>query len=153
MLSRSPRSKALRSAAQSVAARSFSTSPTTQSASTQLLDDLTKRSSRTRTPSSTQSDRGKLATDNADRFMDQITSQRRTMRQSGMLEAQQASAETTRLQEMARTMKRRWKTGDVYAPHDLSAEEARKWSKPIAPTVDIFDQLAINPMNEWKVCH
>lgn len=47
---------------------------------------------------------------------------------------------------------RKWKQGDVYAPHDLSAVEMKKWRGRSKPTTDVFDVLAINPLNEYKVC-
>ena len=57
-----------------------------------------------------------------------------------------------RAKDLERRQTRRWKQGDVYAPHDLSAIEMQKWSKRTQPSVDVFDILAINPINEWKVC-
>ncbi|MCJ1366189.1 hypothetical protein MMC16_005315 [Acarospora aff. strigata] len=45
---------------------------------------------------------------------------------------------------------RRWKAGDVYAPHDLSAIEMKKWKRGGRPTTDSFDALAMNPLNEYK---
>ncbi len=47
---------------------------------------------------------------------------------------------------------RRWKTGDVYAPHDLSSVEMRKWRQKHQSNTDVFDALAINPLHEYKVC-
>lgn len=47
---------------------------------------------------------------------------------------------------------RRWLTGDVYAPHDLSGSEQKKWkTAKKRPTSDAFDALGINPINEYKV--
>ena len=46
---------------------------------------------------------------------------------------------------------RKWKQGDVYAPHDLSPVELKKWRSRSKPTTDVFDVLAINPLNEYKV--
>jgi len=47
--------------------------------------------------------------------------------------------------------KREWKIGDVYAPHDLSPAEMRKWNKRRSPTKDVFDILAVNPLSLYKV--
>lgn len=52
--------------------------------------------------------------------------------------------------QMPRTSK--WKVGDVYAPHDLSAVEATKWRKRKSSERDVFDVLGINPLEEYKVC-
>ncbi|RMZ75808.1 hypothetical protein DV738_g5269, partial [Chaetothyriales sp. CBS 135597] len=51
---------------------------------------------------------------------------------------------------MQLSLKRDWQTGDVYAPHDLSAAEMRKWGKKQQPTRDVFDILSINPLSLYK---
>ncbi|KAI9805310.1 MAG: hypothetical protein M1833_005763 [Piccolia ochrophora] len=62
-----------------------------------------------------------------------------------------ATAETARLtQDLERYVGRRWKPGDVYAPHDLSSVEAKKWRKRGGPGVDALDVLAIDPRDEYK---
>ncbi|KAI9812616.1 MAG: hypothetical protein M1827_004605 [Pycnora praestabilis] len=53
-------------------------------------------------------------------------------------------------QDLERQMSRRWKEGDVYAPHDLSPQEMQKWKRKSRPTQDAFDALAINPLDEYK---
>jgi hypothetical protein len=52
---------------------------------------------------------------------------------------------------MERNFTRDWQVGDVYAPHDLSAAEARKWRIRHSPTTDAFDALNINPLGLYKV--
>ncbi|KAF2230492.1 ribosomal protein S18 [Viridothelium virens] len=48
-------------------------------------------------------------------------------------------------------MHRRWRRGDVYAPHDLSSVEMSKWkAKRGTPRRDVFDELGIDPRNEYK---
>lgn len=54
-------------------------------------------------------------------------------------------------QDFVRQMPRRWKSGDVYAPHDLSPEEMAKWRKSSRPKVDVIDMLGLNPLDEYKV--
>ncbi|KIV83270.1 ribosomal protein S18 [Exophiala sideris] len=51
---------------------------------------------------------------------------------------------------LSRNLSRNWKAGDVYAPHDLSGAEARKWKKRHRPTTDPFDALSINPLTLYK---
>lgn len=46
---------------------------------------------------------------------------------------------------------RNWQVGDVYAPHDLSAAEARKFRRVKAPNRDVFDVLNVNPLDMYKV--
>ena len=53
---------------------------------------------------------------------------------------------------MANMLKRDWKIGDVYAPHDLSSAEMRKWSKKKRPDRDVFDILNVDPLSLYKVC-
>ena len=50
------------------------------------------------------------------------------------------------------SLTREWKPGDLYAPHDLSAVEMRKWKKRHAPPTDAFDALNIKPLDIYKVC-
>src|SRR2546423_4306438 len=52
---------------------------------------------------------------------------------------------------MDKNFTREWKQGDIYAPHDLSAAEARKWRKKYTPTIDAFDALSLNPLDLYKV--
>ncbi|KAK5946344.1 hypothetical protein PMZ80_000486 [Knufia obscura] len=63
-------------------------------------------------------------------------------------QAQEERTEEARAME--RNFTRDWKPGDVYAPHDLSAAEARKWRVKRAPTTDAFDVLSLNPLNLYK---
>lgn len=52
---------------------------------------------------------------------------------------------------LSKQISRRWKTGDVYAPHDLSAVEMEKWKKRGRPGMDALDVLNLNPLDEYKV--
>ncbi|KAK4156274.1 ribosomal protein S18 [Chaetomidium leptoderma] len=49
-----------------------------------------------------------------------------------------------------RQMPRRWKTGDVYAPRDLSPREMRKWRQPKRPNRDIVDMLGFSPLDNYR---
>ncbi|OIW29021.1 ribosomal protein S18 [Coniochaeta ligniaria NRRL 30616] len=50
----------------------------------------------------------------------------------------------------SRQMPRNWKAGDVYAPHDLSPAEMRKWRSRNAPKRDVMDVLGVNPLDLYK---
>lgn len=52
---------------------------------------------------------------------------------------------------LARQSTRNWKPGDIYAPHDLSPQEMRKWKAPKQPTKDIIDMLGLNPLDHYRV--
>jgi small subunit ribosomal protein S18 len=50
-----------------------------------------------------------------------------------------------------RQMPRRWKTGDVYAPRDLSPTEMDKWRQARPPETDVVDMFGFNPLDNYKV--
>jgi len=61
-------------------------------------------------------------------------------------------AESERLAQYQRQIYRQWQPGDVYAPHDLSGIEQKKWKQGRKrPQEDAFDILGINPVLEYKV--
>lgn len=61
-------------------------------------------------------------------------------------------AEFARKEDFSKQMYRRWKEGDVYAPHDLTGAEQKKWKYGRkTPQTDAFDVLGINPITEYKV--
>ncbi|KAK4645485.1 hypothetical protein QC761_201850 [Podospora bellae-mahoneyi] len=45
---------------------------------------------------------------------------------------------------------RRWREGDVYAPHDLSPAEAKKWKVVKSPKRDVIDMLGVNPLDNYR---
>ena len=53
--------------------------------------------------------------------------------------------------DLTKQIGRRWKTGDVYAPHDLSDIEMQKWKKRGTPGQDVCDVLEIDPKLEYRV--
>jgi small subunit ribosomal protein S18 len=65
------------------------------------------------------------------------------------LEDQKAQSESRALE---RFQTRDYKPGDVYAPHDLSPMEMKKWGKRKSPSTDAFDALNLKPMDLYKVC-
>ncbi|KAF2195163.1 ribosomal protein S18 [Zopfia rhizophila CBS 207.26] len=64
---------------------------------------------------------------------------------------QAEAADAFKRQDFERQVFRKWQPGDVYAPHDLSGPEQRKWKMGRqTPKSDAFDTLGINPVNEYK---
>lgn len=62
-------------------------------------------------------------------------------------------AESERVANFQRQIYRKWQQGDVYAPHDLSGTEQKKWKYGRKkPQQDAFDVLGVNPVLEYKVC-
>ncbi|KAF2477778.1 ribosomal protein S18 [Lindgomyces ingoldianus] len=61
------------------------------------------------------------------------------------------SERSARVEAFSRQIFRKWQPGDVYAPHDLSGPEQKKWKfGRQTPQTDAFDTLGINPVNEYK---
>ncbi|KAF1930389.1 ribosomal protein S18 [Didymella exigua CBS 183.55] len=59
--------------------------------------------------------------------------------------------ESERRAQFQRQIYRRWQTGDIYSPHDLTGAEQKKWKYGRKkPQSDAFDVLGINPINEYK---
>ncbi|KAI1443245.1 ribosomal protein S18 [Annulohypoxylon stygium] len=52
--------------------------------------------------------------------------------------------------EYARQMTRRWRPGDVYAPHDISPAEMAKWRRVQARKKDLVDMLGLNPLDMYR---
>ncbi len=54
-------------------------------------------------------------------------------------------------QDLSRQIGRRWRAGDVYAPHELSEVEMSKWKKRSQPDFDVFDVCDFNPLDHYRV--
>ena len=66
----------------------------------------------------------------------------------------QAMLDTTSRMDLERQMTRKWRVGDVYAPHDLTGVEMAKWKKMRRKPKtrwDVVDQLALKPVEHYKV--
>ncbi|KAH9217678.1 ribosomal protein S18 [Leptodontidium sp. 2 PMI_412] len=53
-------------------------------------------------------------------------------------------------QDLSKQISRRWRAGDIYAPHDLSEVEMAKWKKRTQPHHDVFDVLNLNPEEHYR---
>ncbi|KAG0652265.1 hypothetical protein D0Z07_1228 [Hyphodiscus hymeniophilus] len=53
--------------------------------------------------------------------------------------------------DLSKQITRRWKQGDVFAPHDLSEVEMAKWKKRGKPVYDAFDLLDFKPQDSYSV--
>jgi small subunit ribosomal protein S18 len=77
--------------------------------------------------------------------------QRQVMRQQGAqyhVKDFRANAVT---ENYVRQMPRRWRTGEVYAPRDMSPIEMAKWRVGKRPETDVVDLLGFNPLDNYKV--
>ncbi|CAJ2502287.1 Uu.00g096810.m01.CDS01 [Anthostomella pinea] len=53
-------------------------------------------------------------------------------------------------EDYARQMTRRWRVGDVYAPHDISPSEMGKWRRNQARKQDLVDMLGLSPLDMYR---
>ncbi|KAI1145896.1 ribosomal protein S18 [Nemania diffusa] len=56
----------------------------------------------------------------------------------------------TRQLDFMRQLPRRWRTGDVYAPHDMSPSEMAKWRRSTARKQDVVDLLGLRPLDMYR---
>ncbi|KAI8966549.1 ribosomal protein S18 [Daldinia sp. FL1419] len=49
-----------------------------------------------------------------------------------------------------RQLTRRWRPGDVYAPHDMSSSEMNKWRRTQARKRDLVDVLGLRPLDMYR---
>ncbi|QSZ36833.1 hypothetical protein DSL72_006716 [Monilinia vaccinii-corymbosi] len=76
---------------------------------------------------------------------EQLRKQQAFNRANPQSAAQEQASYTTRA-ELTAQIHRRWRAGDVYAPHDLTGLEMAKWKKRGKVTTDVFDVVAFNPI-------
>ncbi|KAJ4398539.1 hypothetical protein N0V91_010111 [Didymella pomorum] len=78
----------------------------------------------------------------------------RTAAQAGLNERPTTTTqmiEQERRENFQKQIYRRWQTGDIYSPHDLTGAEQKKWKfGRKKPQSDAFDVLGINPVSEYK---
>ncbi|OJK00044.1 hypothetical protein ASPACDRAFT_120092 [Aspergillus aculeatus ATCC 16872] len=73
-----------------------------------------------------------------------LSARRRARR---FIEQQKAVNESRPLEKF---QTREWKAGDIYAPHDLSPAQMRRWKVRHSPSTDVFDSLNLNPLTMYK---
>ncbi|KAI9724911.1 MAG: hypothetical protein M1812_000187 [Candelaria pacifica] len=73
-----------------------------------------------------------------------------TTKNANTLQVRETLSKNWLARDLEKQKHRRWKQGDVYAPHDLSSVEMQKWRRRGRPTTDAFDALAMNPLHEYK---
>ncbi|KZZ97172.1 Ribosomal protein S18 [Ascosphaera apis ARSEF 7405] len=59
-------------------------------------------------------------------------------------------ADSTDRTTLYKNQTRVWRSGDVYSPRDMLPGEMRKWRNRQSPSVDVFDYLALNPLDLYK---
>ena len=84
----------------------------------------------------------------ATRRRERYTAQSNLPRSSGTLEEFNSHKLSA---DLSKQITRRWKAGDVYAPHDLSEVEMAKWKTRGRPLYDVFDVLDLNPLDHYRV--
>lgn len=142
-------------------ARAFSSTPAAhvdssssdRPSSTHSLLSLNRPSRRVPPPRSkddTSSPSGSRSTEAAKRILSRY-------RQMGRADSASRHSTQDQLREQKvandylREMPRRWKIGDVYAPHDLSFAEMQKTRRRRMRQADVIDVLGIRPQDMYKV--
>ncbi|KAI1133421.1 ribosomal protein S18 [Nemania abortiva] len=74
---------------------------------------------------------------------------RRGTRQ-GRLETDNELRSKGRQEDFIRQLPRRWRAGDVYAPHDMSPSEMVKWRRNTARKEDLVDLLGLRPLDMYR---
>ncbi|KAI0102077.1 ribosomal protein S18 [Nemania sp. FL0031] len=74
---------------------------------------------------------------------------RRGTRQ-GRLETDNELRNVNRQDDYMRQLPRRWRAGDVYAPHDMSPSEMAKWRRNTARKQDLVDLLGLRPLDMYR---
>ncbi|KAI0472739.1 hypothetical protein GGR56DRAFT_676805 [Xylariaceae sp. FL0804] len=54
------------------------------------------------------------------------------------------------IEAYARQMTRRWRPGDVYAPHDMSPGEMARWRRAQPKKRDVVDMLGLRPLDMYR---
>ncbi|KAI1751724.1 ribosomal protein S18 [Xylaria castorea] len=71
-------------------------------------------------------------------------------RGSGKQQVEDMIRSQNRHDDYMRQLPRRWRAGDVYAPHDLSPSEMAKWRRNTARQKDLVDLLGLRPLDMYR---
>ncbi|KAF3058010.1 hypothetical protein GL218_05509 [Daldinia childiae] len=58
--------------------------------------------------------------------------------------------QNNKAEDYLRQLPRRWRTGDIYAPHDMSSAEMTKWRRTQARKKDLVDILGLRPLDMYR---
>ncbi|KAI0479614.1 ribosomal protein S18 [Xylaria cf. heliscus] len=93
---------------------------------------------------------GADATELAGQIYKNIRMTRTRTRGSGKQQVEDMIRNQNRHEDYMRQLSRRWRPGDVYSPHDMSASEMAKWRRSTAPKKDIVDMLGLRPLDMYR---
>ncbi|TRX95225.1 hypothetical protein FHL15_003917 [Xylaria flabelliformis] len=71
-------------------------------------------------------------------------------RASGRRNVEDDMRNQNRHDDYMRQLPRRWRAGDVYAPHDMSPSEMAKWRRNTARKQDLVDLLGLRPLDMYR---
>jgi small subunit ribosomal protein S18 len=95
------------------------------------------------------------ASERVTRLLQESTRKERERRTGGTISRSYSDVDELKshnlAQDLSKQITRRWRAGDVYAPHDLSEVEMAKWKKREKPNYDVFDILDFNPLDHYRV--
>ncbi|KAK8042302.1 hypothetical protein PG993_006825 [Apiospora rasikravindrae] len=98
------------------------------------------------------SKRGGNATEGVSDLFENFTAKRRTQTPEGERRVQVLGDLKGKnvSEDYMRQMPRRWREGELYAPHDLSEVEAAKWRKMTSVQRDLVDLLGLRPLDMYS---
>lgn len=94
---------------------------------------------------------GQDATEGVSSIFDDFRMKRRTQTPDGERKVVGELRGKNISEDYMRQMPRRWREGDLYAPHDLSEVEATKWRKMTSVQRDLVDLLGLRPLDMYAV--
>lgn len=94
---------------------------------------------------------GKSSTEGGFDIFDSLSMKRRTQTPNGERKVLGELQGKNVSENYQRQMPRRWREGELYAPHDLSEVEAAKWRKMTSVQRDLVDLLGLRPLDMYSV--
>ncbi|KAK6842431.1 hypothetical protein PG990_005625 [Apiospora arundinis] len=93
---------------------------------------------------------GKSSTEGGFDIFDSLSMKRRTQTPNGERKVLGELQGKNVSENYQRQMPRRWREGELYAPHDLSEVEAAKWRKMTSVQRDLVDLLGLRPLDMYS---
>ncbi|KAI0202068.1 ribosomal protein S18 [Astrocystis sublimbata] len=149
MAPRIPTLSALRQGISSLSLKTSSSAPLSTTAPPRALYNLNASNSILSLDDSANSKDGSNSGDAADSLGGIFKSMRGRTRRAGPSTQDQLKSRGV-TGDLIRQMPRRWRAGDVYAPHDMSPSEMSKWQRSTRRKKDLVDLLGLRPLDMYR---
>ncbi|KAH8171358.1 ribosomal protein s18 domain-containing protein [Sarocladium implicatum] len=124
------------------------TTPSATDRLTTIMKDRSPQSSSSSTSSGHNSPR-LSGSDIASRMLARRRAQS-LMEQKRQADSAERVKENKIAKDLLKQLPRKWKAGEIYAPHDLSPNEMQKWKKRSPAQGDLVDALNLSPTDMYK---